>query len=156
MNHTTAIMQSATSGNKKDYILLIFLIEFREKAMKLSFHRISFVISIFIFFLLVPASSKVFVPQSYLDPDMIGPSCNISFTPCDIQARCRNLGICNNTKIIPRGYICECQLGFNGTDCEFDVRPCKDTTCLNNGINYLYKPFILRNIGSVCPFRYLF
>jgi hypothetical protein len=74
-------------------------------------------------------------------PNQIGSSCNVSSTPCDMQNPCQNMGTCINNITIPRGYVCACQLGFNGTNCEFDIRSCISTTCWNNGIYILCESF---------------
>ncbi len=52
---------------------------------------------------------------------------------------CKNNGTCYN--YVPNTYNCSCPLGFNGTHCEFDYRPCKPYTCLNHGILILFELF---------------
>ena len=93
----------------------------------------------------MPLSSTSFVPDNCNTPDQIGSFCNVSSTPCDMQKPCQNLGTCINNITIPQGYICACQSGFNGINCQFDIRPCKLTTCWNNGI-YFFVQIILLNI----------
>jgi hypothetical protein len=46
---------------------------------------------------------------------------------------CQNDGSCVNTNRTAVGYNCTCPDGFNGTECQFDNRPCKPNTCWNNG-----------------------
>ena len=64
----------------------------------------------------------------------IGLYCNISSKACDILQPCRNNGTCNNIDD-NRGYTCSCPLHFTGSQCEYDKRPCKESTCWNNGIS---------------------
>ena len=54
-------------------------------------------------------------------------------TLCDMLQPCQNDGTCNNTNITTNGYICFCQSGFQGTQCQDDYRPCQPNTCWNNG-----------------------
>ncbi|CAF3709000.1 unnamed protein product [Rotaria socialis] len=59
--------------------------------------------------------------------------CNTSNSSCDLLKPCQNDGTCRNTQTGNDCYVCLCSRGFNGTHCEFDHRPCKPYTCLNNG-----------------------
>ena len=65
---------------------------------------------------------------------LIGPSCNISIAWCDFVHPCENNGTCQSTKNNSRGYLCSCPSGFDGTECQFDRRPCQPETCWNGGI----------------------
>ena len=65
---------------------------------------------------------------------MIGAGCSVSSLPCDILTPCQNNGTCKNDNITTNGYICTCPRGFDGEQCQLDNRPCKPTTCWNNGI----------------------
>ncbi|CAF4095370.1 unnamed protein product [Rotaria magnacalcarata] len=60
----------------------------------------------------------------------MGVNCDRSSNLCNITQPCKNNGTCNGNHY---SYNCSCPCGFNGTDCEFDHRPCKPYTCLNNG-----------------------
>ncbi|CAF1601602.1 unnamed protein product, partial [Adineta ricciae] len=63
----------------------------------------------------------------------IGSYCNISGNICHVQNPCLNTDNCtslNNNQ----DYYCSCPLGFSGKRCQNDERPCKPSTCLNNGI----------------------
>jgi hypothetical protein len=102
---------------------------------------------------LVPSSSVSFIPSNCPRPNQIGSSCNVSSTPCDMQNPCQNMGTCINNITISRGYVCACQLGFNGTNCELDIRPCISTTCWNNGIYILCESFY--KIVYFCLFEVL-
>jgi hypothetical protein len=50
---------------------------------------------------------------------------------------CRNNGNCTNDNTTANAYICTCPPGFDGAQCQLDNRPCKPTTCWNNGTSYL-------------------
>jgi hypothetical protein len=94
---------------------------------------------------LAKQSSQFFVVSTCPTPSQIGSSCNISSTPCDMSKPCQNNGTCinNNTDIL--SYICLCLFNFNGTECQYDNRPCQPNTCWNNGIlkkNQTMKLFI--------------
>jgi hypothetical protein len=54
---------------------------------------------------------------------------------------CQNNGSCTNDNSTLYGYVCSCLTGFNGTECQYDYRPCKQNTCWNNGINILFNFF---------------
>jgi hypothetical protein len=62
----------------------------------------------------------------------IGFHCTFSGALCDVMHPCKNNGTCNNSND-NQNYNCSCLPGFNGTQCEFDHRPCKEDTCWNNG-----------------------
>ena len=82
---------------------------------------------------LASTSSFSFVPATCNNPHRIGVTCNISSTDCDLLQPCQNQGTCINEKNSSHGYFCRCLWGFNGTQCQYDVRPCKANTCWNNG-----------------------
>ena len=46
---------------------------------------------------------------------------------------CKNNGSCLDNNESVAGYNCTCLHGFDGRQCEFDNRPCKETTCWNEG-----------------------
>ncbi|CAF3304276.1 unnamed protein product [Rotaria socialis] len=76
--------------------------------------------------------NSIFVPNNTCpNPNTtMGVNCDMSSSLCAIKQPCKNNGTCNGTHY---SYDCSCPCGFNGTDCEFDYRPCKPYTCLNNG-----------------------
>jgi hypothetical protein len=74
-----------------------------------------------------------FVPTTCDDPTNLGDFCNASAKPCDVLKPCRNSGNCTNDSRRPHRYSCLCEPGYNGTNCEFDIRLCKSNTCLHNG-----------------------
>ncbi len=74
-----------------------------------------------------------FIPRTCLTPSSIGSSCNIPADQCNMLKPCQNDGICINNNTLLLGYICSCPSGFNGTQCQFDNRPCQPNTCWNNG-----------------------
>ena len=61
--------------------------------------------------------SPFFVQPLCSNTSSTGLYCNISSLPCDMAPT----------------YACLCAQGFNGTNCELDLRPCKPTTCLHGG-----------------------
>lgn len=83
------------------------------------------------------SASQGFNPPRCSDPQVIGTSCNVSSTPCDILHPCQNNGKCVNNKSVSNGYICECPWGFDGDTCQLDIRPCKNDTCWNNGTSHI-------------------
>jgi hypothetical protein len=80
----------------------------------------------------------------------IGANCNTSSAPCDILKPCQNNGTCNNTNTTPNGYVCTCPSGFDGDQCQIDNRPCKPTTCWNDGIRHFLSSTI-----TIIFFRYM-
>jgi hypothetical protein len=56
---------------------------------------------------------------------------------------CQNNGTCNNTNTNVDGYNCTCLHGFDGSQCQYDNRPCKSNTCWNNGILFIFKTEVL-------------
>jgi hypothetical protein len=80
---------------------------------------------------------SIFYPSTCSNPNQIGTNCNLPATPCDMLQPCQNTGTCNNTNTTLRGYTCLCVAGFNGTNCEIDIRPCKSNTCWNNGTFFI-------------------
>ena len=79
-------------------------------------------------------SNPLVLSSNCPDQNTIGTKCNISSNPCNILNPCENNGTCLNTTTNDLGYICTCQSGFAGEQCQYDHRPCKPTTCWNNGI----------------------
>ena len=81
----------------------------------------------------------------------MGIGCNVSSHPCETLKPCQNNGTCSNAPTDISGYSCICLPGFNGTQCQYDHRPCKPTTCWNNGTQLLslsyniYQFFFFRN-----------
>ncbi|UJR25992.1 hypothetical protein I4U23_007339 [Adineta vaga] len=80
-----------------------------------------------------PVPPHNFVPRNCTEANQIGSFCNISSVPCDLAKPCQNQGICTNNLSISHGYICACQSGFNGTNCELNIGLCQMTTCWNHG-----------------------
>ena len=76
----------------------------------------------------------IFVVLSCNDSYRVGAYCNISSSPCDAVHPCQNEGTCVNDKTLLTGYQCQCSIGFIGSECQEDTRPCKPNTCFNNGI----------------------
>jgi hypothetical protein len=109
-------------------------------------------ISVNSFYFLVQQSSPSFVPLSCPNSTNIGLNCNVSNTPCDMLQPCENNGSCYNNDTISLGYRCSCPSGFNGTQCQFDYRPCKLNTCWHNSRHIPY--FLLMN-DKIFFYRYL-
>ena len=78
--------------------------------------------------------------------------------PCQNNGTCMNM---NNSQTV--SYECQCLSGYNGTDCEIDLRPCTPSTCWNNGeLNWswniekehqlvgLCQPFVSSNLSCSC------
>ena len=63
----------------------------------------------------------------------IGSNCSIPGTVCATLTPCQNDGNCTNINTVQKGYQCVCVPDFNGTQCQWDRRPCRSGTCLNNG-----------------------
>ncbi|CAF1277210.1 unnamed protein product [Adineta ricciae] len=74
------------------------------------------------------SSPSVFLPSVCPNSTLIGIHCNISLTLCDL---CQNNSTCQT---INGMFYCNCLSGFNGTQCQFDYRPCILNRCWNNGI----------------------
>jgi hypothetical protein len=103
------------------------------------------------FYFLVQEPSPVTILPTCSDSTYIGPYCNISSNSCQTLQPCMNNAICINSNTTVGDYNCACQSGFNGTQCEFDHRPCKPDTCLNNGIYSLLSLFAVEK-----DFKYVF
>ena len=88
---------------------------------------------IFICFLAGQSSLSFIVPNCST-PSQIGSSCNISSAACDMFKPCENNSTCINNNAAIRGYTCLCLFNFNGTECQYDNRPCQPNTCWNNGM----------------------
>ena len=78
-------------------------------------------------------SPSLFVPPSCSNQASIGSQCNVPTSPCDLFRPCANNGTCSNTAKTARGYICSCPAHFNGTECQFNNRPCQTSSCWNAG-----------------------
>ena len=91
-----------------------------------------------------------FVVLSCNDSYRVGAYCNISSAPCDALHPCQNNGTCVDDKTMPTGYQCHCAPGFIGSECLEDTRPCKPTTCFNNGTYLFVTPSvrIIEYLGS--------
>ena len=76
---------------------------------------------------------STFVPPVCSHDNMIGVDCNITAGPCELLNPCQNQGTCANSTDNNLGYKCQCLQGFDGDNCQYDRRPCKSTTCWNNG-----------------------
>jgi hypothetical protein len=90
--------------------------------------------TIFIFIFIPGGPISFFVPPTCATSTGIGSNCSISALLCDILKPCQNNGSCVNDNTTLYGYICKCLVGFNGTQCQYDYRPCQPNTCWNNGI----------------------
>ncbi|CAF0969928.1 unnamed protein product [Adineta steineri] len=104
-----------------------------------------------------PISSifQPFIANICQNSSRIGFFCNISSTTCDLLNPCQNMGTCSNNHSVPLGYTCACQPGFNGTNCQLDIRLCKPTTCWNNGIYFLsYLSFTKFSILGNCSISF--
>ena len=60
-------------------------------------------------------------------------NCSTSSFLCDMLQPCQNNGTCINNNTALNGYTCLCLPGINGTECQYDYRPCQLNTCWNNG-----------------------
>lgn len=60
-------------------------------------------------------------------------NCNIWSNSCTMLNPCENQGTCLSTNMNLLAYWCNCVRGFDGERCQYDRRPCKPTTCWNNG-----------------------
>ncbi|CAF3833859.1 unnamed protein product, partial [Adineta steineri] len=79
------------------------------------------------------STSLLFVAPLCENSTNIGINCNVSGTICDMGNQCLNDGNCRNIKN-NQDYNCSCPPDFNGKQCQFDQRLCKENTCFNNGI----------------------
>lgn len=53
--------------------------------------------------------------------------CEVNIDVC-ADAFCQNDGTCIND------YICDCVIGYEGTDCEININDCVDFLCFNGGV----------------------
>ena len=82
--------------------------------------------------LTLPAS---FFPSTCPDRTKIGSTCQMSNALCDLTRPCQNSGVCRHTNSTgPVGYFCSCLSDFEGSQCQFDRRVCREGTCWNEGI----------------------
>jgi hypothetical protein len=42
---------------------------------------------------------------------------------------CLNAATCFPNNTLPYGYLCDCQTGYTGYDCQYDDRACMENTC---------------------------
>ena len=61
--------------------------------------------------------------------DYIGTHCNIPVDPCEVLQPCQNSGTCILNKTLSQQYSCQCRVGYEGYDCDYDRRVCKESTC---------------------------
>jgi hypothetical protein len=85
-----------------------------------------------------PTTSFQTTPNAFLltsSPDATGSGTfgNVSNTACDLLQPCLNAGTCHNTNMKRYGYVCRCLSHLNGTECQWDHRPCQSDTCWNQG-----------------------
>jgi len=105
-----------------------------------------FIILLLFIFLTDQSSSSYFVARECNDLDYVGESCNISMKPCDLLQSYPNMESCTDDPTLVGGYNLTCMPGFNGTDCEFDNRPCQFNTCLQKGASlFSLSLYIVRN-----------
>ncbi|CAF1262667.1 unnamed protein product [Rotaria sp. Silwood1] len=78
--------------------------------------------------------SSSFKPDACENRTMIGFNCNTPNSLCKMLKPCQNNGTCYDTETEIPSYHCSCPSDFNGTDCEFNCRPCKPYTCLDHGL----------------------
>ena len=90
--------------------------------------------------------AKHFVLLRCDNTSLVGPTCNVSSSPCNMLNPCRNNGTCFNNGTEPHGVFCSCPTGFNGTQCQLDHRTCKPNTCWNKGIKF---SFIIKQKSSI-------
>jgi hypothetical protein len=74
-----------------------------------------------------------FSPVNNCPVGSFGINCNSSESVCAMSQPCLNSGICIENSTNQQGYTCECQWGFNGSNCQDDQRPCKSYTCFQRG-----------------------
>lgn len=58
---------------------------------------------------------------------MLGLACENNINAC-IPDPCENSGVCVRAK---GGYVCECQDGFSGGNCEIETDECLSEPCAN-------------------------
>ena len=87
-----------------------------------------------LYFTLLASQPTAFLVSPCVNSTNIGSSCSISGTACATLMPCQNDGNCTNIDTVREGYLCACVPGFNGTQCQWDRRPCQSDTCLNNGL----------------------
>ncbi|CAF0764349.1 unnamed protein product [Adineta ricciae] len=64
----------------------------------------------------------------------LGPSCNVSSSICNMAQPCLNLATCFPNTSMPLGYVCTCQVGYTGANCEIDNTSCSsNSVCLSGG-----------------------
>jgi hypothetical protein len=79
-----------------------------------------------------------------------GLKCDKLNSPCEMLKPCENNASCTDDNTTSVGYVCSCLSYFNGTQCQYDHRPCKPDTCWNNGILLNF----LKNLIKSCPFLF--
>ena len=79
-------------------------------------------------------ASQIFLPRPCPNSSVIGSQCNIKASPCDVLKPCLNRGTCFNVNNNTFNYVCLCQTGFTGKQCETNQQPCRADTCRNGGI----------------------
>jgi hypothetical protein len=77
------------------------------------------------------------VPINNCASGSFGINCSSSENICEMSKPCLNSGTCIENDTIQQGYSCQCQWGFNGSNCQDDQRPCKPYTCFQHG-KYLF------------------
>ncbi|CAF1430685.1 unnamed protein product [Adineta ricciae] len=82
----------------------------------------------------VSQSLTTFVATGCLNPSTFGVHCNALSNPCAALSPCQNNGTCNLSNATSLGYSCSCPAGFNGSQCQYNNRPCQSNICWNNGI----------------------
>lgn len=79
-------------------------------------------------------SSQSFLPEPCPNSSVIGSQCNIKASACDVLEPCLNRGTCLNVKNDIHNYICLCQTGFTGKQCQINRQLCQSNTCRNDGV----------------------
>jgi hypothetical protein len=59
----------------------------------------------------------------------IGVYCNLSSDACAMSQPCLNAATCFPNNTIPAGYICQCQTGFTGYNCQNNENACFEGAC---------------------------
>ncbi|KAK8750302.1 hypothetical protein OTU49_014768 [Cherax quadricarinatus] len=84
---------------------------------------------------------EIRMAEAFVDSANVG-QCGGSSSPCSLNP-CRNRGECVDNSSTSRGFICKCQEGYSGQDCEIEpgvcslAYPCQNGgSCIGSGDHY--------------------